>query len=98
MLNQVQKTEKSIRNFVRSQFRAYVVRPNGATQEGILRAKGKAEVLISNPKCVLEHLYQTLGRPVTEEKNATTFRCKQVGLVTLRNKGDMSILTLTNTK
>lgn len=87
--------EKKVRKFVRSQFRAYIVRVDGHHQLEV--KENSARVLINNPKGVFARLCKKLGKPVVT-KHTATFNVKKVGTVSLTVHGSNSVLKLLNAK
>ncbi len=88
------KAEKEIRQFVRAQFSARVVRIDGEYQTKV--TKTSARVLIRNPVQVLAALREKCGRPIAEDGKTTTFKMKKAGTVEVTQSGETTVLKLHN--
>ena len=85
--------EKQVRQFVRAQFAARVVRQNGEFQSTV--QKNSAKVLIKNPNRVMQVLSDRLGKPAVNGHTAV-FKIAKRGTVALTTRGETSVLTLVN--
>lgn len=90
------KIERAVRAFVRTGFRAYIIRRDGRTQSQV--DKHTARLLISNPKSVYQNLIDSFGKPVELGKTSATFKVKKLGTITLARSGENNVLTLRNAK
>lgn len=86
--------EKTVRNFVRSQFSARIKKVDGEYQTSV--SKKGARMMIQNPATVLANLLEMCGKPVEEKGNTTTFKIKKTqNTVSLIQNADNAVLVLT---
>jgi hypothetical protein len=89
--------ERKIRQFVRAQFHARVVRGEDGIGQCVAH-KNSAKVLITNPRSVFQQMSDLLGKPVASTKNTTVFKVGKLGTIALTTNGDNSVLTLVNSR